>query len=66
MVIIAIRDFRDKTTGKKLEEMTLIKKGTLILCDEKVAKTRIKNNLAIEVLNPEILIPETKEPETKE
>lgn len=56
-MIIAIKDFRDKTTAKKIEDMELIKKGTLIQCSGKLAKERIESGLCIEVLNPEILIP---------
>lgn len=64
MMIIAIRDFYDKTTGKTKEEQELIKMGTLIECEEKLAKKRIEGNFAIEVLNPEILVPEVVEDET--
>lgn len=63
-MIIAIKDFRDKTTGKKIENMKLIKKGTLIQCSDKLAKERIESGLCIEVLNPEILVPEADTEET--
>ena len=59
MLIIAATDFRDKTTAKRKDKMQVIKKGTLIECDEKLAKDRITLGLAIEVLNPEILSPKT-------
>ncbi len=59
MLIIAITDFKDKTTAKRKDKMQVIKKGTLIECDEKLAKDRITLGLAIEVLNPEILSPKT-------
>lgn len=59
MLIVAITDFRDKTTAKRKDKMQVIKKGTLIECDETLAKDRINLGLAIEVLNPEILSPKT-------
>ena len=60
MLIVAITDFKDKTTAKRKDKMQVIKKGTLIECDEKLAKDRITLGLAIEVLNPEILSSKTE------
>ena len=54
-MIIAIKDFYDKTTGKTIKEQKLIKTGTLIKCTKALAEDRVRLGVAIEVLNPEIL-----------
>ena len=54
-MIIAIKDFYDKTTGKTIKEQTLIKAGTLIKCTKALAEERVKLGVCIEVLNPDIL-----------
>lgn len=50
MKIKCIKGFRDKTTAKNIKDQTLIKVGDILVCDDKLAKERIKKGLAVEIV----------------
>lgn len=65
MLIVAIKNFRDKTTGESLEEQKSVQPGQLIDCSEELADTRIKSGLALKVVNPELFKAKETKPKTK-
>ena len=50
MKIKCIKSFRDKTTAKDIKDQTLIRVNDILVCDDKLAKERIKKGFAIEVV----------------
>lgn len=64
MLIVAIKNFKDKTTGKSIEEQISVQPGQLIDCSEGLAEERINKGLALKVVNPELLKAKETKPKT--
>ena len=61
MKIKCIKPFRDKTTAKDIKDQTPIKVNDILICDDKLAKERIKKGFAIEVVEEVVEITEEVE-----
>lgn len=64
MLIVAIKNFRDKTTGEDKEKQILVQPGTILDCSEELANERINKGLALKVVNPELLKAKDTKPKT--